>query len=132
MNKLLIGLLLPAFWVCHFFLFANQESNTNLQAEVVPFKATYYHPNLIGNTMTNGEPFSQTEYTCAVFEGMFPMGTLLKVTNTENGNSVLVEVTDHHDNLTDLDLAFEPYVDLKGGFSLQDSGHALVTIERIQ
>ena len=45
-----------------------------------------------GGRMANGKIFDDTKLTCASWD--YPFGTKLKITNTENGKSVIVEVTD--------------------------------------
>ena len=56
-------------------------------------KATYYGNNYSEKRRTaNGEVFNKNAMTCA--SKVHPFGTLLKVTNTKNGKSVVVRVTD--------------------------------------
>lgn len=42
--------------------------------------------------MSNGQPYNKNDFTCA--HRTLPFGTQLKVTNTRNGNTVIVRVTD--------------------------------------
>lgn len=42
--------------------------------------------------MANGEQFDETKLTCAT--RLYPFGTLLQITNQENGKSIIVKVTD--------------------------------------
>ncbi|MBN1354399.1 MAG: septal ring lytic transglycosylase RlpA family protein [Candidatus Omnitrophica bacterium] len=44
----------------------------------------------------NGEIFNPTELTCASWD--YPFGTMLKVTNTTSGRSVIVRVNDRGPN----------------------------------
>ena len=55
-------------------------------------KATYYSDQFHGRRMSNGQPHSKHEYTCA--HRTLPLGTKLLVVNRKNGRSVQVEVTD--------------------------------------
>lgn len=54
--------------------------------------ASYYHDNLHGHRMANGDRYHRDSMTCA--HTKFPMGTLLRVHNTRTGQEVVVEVTD--------------------------------------
>jgi len=54
--------------------------------------ATYYHDKYQGRVTKSGEIFDQNKLTCASNE--YPLGTILKVTNTENYKSVIVKVND--------------------------------------
>lgn len=57
-------------------------------------KASYYGNNYYGKRRTaNGEVFNMNAMTCAASK-KYPFGTLLKVTNTENGKTIIVRVTD--------------------------------------
>lgn len=42
--------------------------------------------------MANGKVFNENALTCAC--RLYPLGTMLKITNIENGKSVIVKVTD--------------------------------------
>ena len=55
-------------------------------------KASYYSNALHGRRMSNGQPYNKNDFTCA--HRTLPFGTQLKVTNTRNGNTVIVRVTD--------------------------------------
>ena len=56
-------------------------------------KASYYGPNFAGKKTACGEIFNPRDLTAA--HETYPCGTVLKVTNTDNGKSVLVRVNDH-------------------------------------
>jgi rare lipoprotein A len=56
------------------------------------FNATYYGDNFHGNVTFSGEKFDMNKMTAA--SNHFPIGTKLKVTNIENGKSVIVRVND--------------------------------------
>ena len=42
--------------------------------------------------MANGELYNENKYTCA--NRIYPLGTMLKITNISNGKSVIVKTTD--------------------------------------
>ncbi len=56
------------------------------------FNATYYGENFHGNVTFSGEKFDMNKMTAA--SNHFPIGTKLKVTNKENGKSVIVRIND--------------------------------------
>ena len=56
------------------------------------FNATYYGDNFHGNVTFSGEKFDMNKMTAA--SNHFPIGTKLKVTNKENGKSVIVRIND--------------------------------------
>ena len=53
---------------------------------------TYRYVNGRARYTANGEVFNMHAMTCATT--FYPFGTILKVTNTKNGKSVIVRVTD--------------------------------------
>jgi rare lipoprotein A len=55
-------------------------------------KATYYHDMFINRKTSSGERFDQNKYTAA--HKTIPLNTLVKVTNKQNGKSVIVKVND--------------------------------------
>lgn len=55
-------------------------------------KAAYYADKLHGRKTASGEPYNKEDFTCA--HKTYPFGTKLKVTNLDNGYSVIVRVTD--------------------------------------
>ena len=55
-------------------------------------KASYYADKFHGRLTSNGEVFHQDSLTCA--HRTLPFGTLLKVTNKDNGKEVVVRVND--------------------------------------
>ena len=55
-------------------------------------KASYYGPKFHGRLTANGERFDKNARTAA--HGNLPFGTQLRVTNLENGKSVIVRVND--------------------------------------
>jgi len=112
-------LIFITIWICGFCV------GYNLDAA----KATYYHPDLIGESMANRQPFDTLAYTCASYD--YPLGTLLCVTNIENNRSVFVIIADRHDYRTDIDLSFIAYTELRD-FDWNDNGKINVTIKEIK
>ena len=55
-------------------------------------KASWYGKGFEGKQTASGYIYNSAEYTCA--SNVYKFGTVLKVTNRENGRSVLVVVTD--------------------------------------
>lgn len=81
------------------------------------FQSTWYGDSFNGNRTFSGEKFDMNKMTAA--SNHFPIGTKLKVTNIENGKSVIVRVNDkgNFDRYT-IDLskgAFKKIADLKTG-----------------
>jgi rare lipoprotein A len=72
-------------------LFAIATSFTAL-AQTQSGKASFYSKKFTGRKMANGERLHHDSLTCA--HKTYPFGTLLKVTNPENGVHVIVRVTD--------------------------------------
>jgi rare lipoprotein A len=54
--------------------------------------ANFYSDDFQGKKMSNGEPYDKNKLTAS--HKKHALGTKLKVTNLENGNSVVVAVTD--------------------------------------
>lgn len=54
--------------------------------------ASFYHDKYEGRTTANGQTFRQSGMTCA--SNVYKMGTVLRITNKENGKSVEVRVND--------------------------------------
>lgn len=62
------------------------------QAETLRGDATYYGSRWHGRRTSSGEIYNKDSLTCA--HRTLPFGTQLTVTNTKNGKSVVVRVTD--------------------------------------
>lgn len=81
------------------------------------FKASYYADSFQGKVMRNGQVYHSNNLTCA--SNTHKLGTKLKVTNLENGKSVIVKVTDTGSfSKVTLDLskrAFERIAELEKG-----------------
>lgn len=54
--------------------------------------ASYYHDRFVGRKTANGAIFSQKKMTCA--HRTIPLGTRVRVTNLDNGKSVILTVND--------------------------------------
>lgn len=85
--------------MCICVVFANhilQTSNFNFQIlsaqNVQEGKASFYAKKFTGRRTASGERLHHDSLTCA--HKTYPFGTLLKVTNPANGQSVVVRVTD--------------------------------------
>jgi rare lipoprotein A len=55
-------------------------------------KASWYGPGLVGKKTTSGEPYNPNALTAA--SKTLPLGSVVKVTNPENGKSVKVRIND--------------------------------------
>lgn len=81
------------------------------------FKASYYHSSFHGKVTKSGEVYNENRLTCA--SNIHKLGTKLKVTNLDNGKSVIVKVTDTGSfSKVTLDLskkAFERIAELEKG-----------------
>lgn len=82
---------------------ASQMSLGSLQIRVSGF-ASWYGPGFDGNYSASGEVFNQEAMTAA--HPSLPFGTQVRVTNLDNGQSVVVRINDRgpfvHDRLIDL------------------------------
>lgn len=73
---------------------ANDKRNNSIIVKEGKWDATYYGNTYKGRRYTaNGDVFNMNAMTCAAHKD-FPFGTRLKVTNIQNGKSVIVKVTD--------------------------------------
>jgi len=81
------------------------------------FTCTWYGGSFHGNYTKSGEVFDKNKLTCA--SNHFKLGTRLKITNVDNGKSVIVKVNDtgsFKDKNIDLsEAAFKRIADLKKG-----------------
>lgn len=81
-------------------------------------KATYYHDKYVGRKAADGSIFSQKKLTAA--SNIYPLGTIVTVTNTKNKNTVTVKITDrlnkkYSDRIDLSKLAFKELDNLKKG-----------------
>ena len=90
-------------------------------------KASWYGPGFYGRKTASGEVFTKTELTAA--HRTLPMGTKLRVTNKDTGESVVVKVNDrgpfHGNRVIDLSHAAAKTI------GMIKSGVCSVKIERI-
>lgn len=90
-------------------------------------KATFYSKRATGSRTSSGERLHHDSLTCA--HRTYPFGTLLKVTNVNTGESVVVRVTDRgpyaRGRIIDLSWAAAKELDILG------KGVAMVEIEKV-
>lgn len=76
-------------------------------------RASWYGPGLAGNYTANGERFNPKELTAA--HASLPFGTQVRVTNLNNGRSVIVRINDrmgHGSHWIDLSTAAAQAIDM--------------------
>jgi len=107
------------------FLLSPVASLYSSEKKVEIGRVSYYSHKLQGRKMTNGECYSSGSFVAA--HRRYPLGTILKVTNVENGKFVLVRVTDrgpyHCSRVIDISFAAAVSIDMV------QSGHAIVSVE---
>jgi rare lipoprotein A len=78
--------------------------------------ASWYGPGFNGRRTASGETFNTNELTAA--HKTLPFGTLIRVTNLENGKSTIVRVNDRgpyaHGRIIDLSLAAKKEIEMGG------------------
>lgn len=78
-------------------------------------KASWYGPGFYGNRTANGEIFNKNELTAA--HRTLPFGTVITVTNQNNGKSVTVRINDrgpfHGKRILDLSSAAADAINMK-------------------
>jgi rare lipoprotein A len=90
--------------------------------------ASYYAPELAGKPTASGEPFEPDAHTAA--SRTLPLGTTAKVTNTETGQSVTVEVNDRGPYAKNRVLDVSPKAAEHLGF--KDDGVAKVAVQPLK
>jgi rare lipoprotein A len=93
--------------------------------------ATWYGPGFHGNLTANGEVYDMYDPTTAA-ANIFPLGSVLRVTNVRNGRSIVVRVNDTggFDKInptTVLDLSYAAFAKLAD----PDDGRIRVSVEPI-
>lgn len=78
--------------ISSFILLLALTTSLTALGQIQSGKATYYGRNATGRMTANGERLHHDSMTCA--HRTYPFGTLLQVTNTQNGKKVVVRVTD--------------------------------------
>jgi rare lipoprotein A len=89
-------------------------------------KASYYADKFNGKKTASGERFSNGKLTAA--HRKLPFGTKVKVTNIDNGKSVIVVINDRgpFSGGFDIDLSKKAYKKIEGN---NRNGHMYVSIE---
>ena len=87
----MIALLHSSFFILHSSLLIFNSSLIRAQ-QPQKGKASYYSKRATGARTSSGERLHHDSLTCA--HRTHPFGTMLKVTNIQNGRSVVVKVTD--------------------------------------
>lgn len=89
-------------------------------------KASYYANKFNGRKTASGERFSNSKLTAA--HRKLPFGTKVKVTNLDNGKSVIVVINDRgpFSGGFDIDLSRKAYKNIEGR---NRKGHMYVSIE---
>ncbi len=89
--------------------------------------ASWYGPGFHGKKTANGETFNQNAMTAA--HTVLPLGTMVRVTNLENGKDITVRINDRgpfvHDRLIDLSRRAAEKLDMR------TQGTAQVRVEHI-
>ena len=88
MVKLIRYFIVILFYILPYFSLAQSVGIKKYEDK----KATFYHNKFVNRKTSSGENFVQTKYTAA--HKTIPLNTLVKVTNKNNGRSVLVKVND--------------------------------------
>ena len=91
--------------------------------------ASYYANKFNGKRTSSGIRFDNNKYTAA--HRKFPFGTKLKITNEENGKSVIVEVIDRgpFSRGREIDLTKRAFMEIA---SNKNSGSIIVKIETLE
>ncbi len=91
--------------------------------------ASYYADKFNGRKTASGTKFDNKKKTAA--HRTLAFGTLLRITNLENGKTVEVEVTDRgpHSKSKEIDLTKKAFMEIAGN---KKSGHVKVKIEEIE
>lgn len=90
-------------------------------------KATFYSNRLHGHHTSDGGRYHKDSLTCA--HRNYPFGTLLQVTNPQNGKSVIVKVTDRgpYSRRLMIDLSYRAAKEI----GIVASGYAVVEIAEV-
>ncbi len=100
-----------------------------LKSYKIKVHASYYANKFNGKRTSSGVRFDNDKYTAA--HRKLPFGTKLKITNEENGKSVIVEVIDRgpFSRGREIDLSKRAFMEI---ISNKNSGSTKVTIETIE
>jgi len=106
------------------------DTLTNVTLKFKPYKkavhASYYHNKFNGKRTSSGQRFDNQKYTAA--HRKFAFGTKVRVTNEQNGKSVIVEITDRgpFSRGREIDLTRKAFMEIADN---KNSGSMSVTIE---
>ncbi len=105
-----------------------EKSISNATQRIFRGLASWYGPGFHNKKTANGEKFNKYLLTAA--HRSLPFGTLVRVTNTNNGNSVIVRINDRgpyiRDRIIDLSKAAAQALEM------QTHGLALVELEPLE
>ncbi|MFY7899680.1 MAG: septal ring lytic transglycosylase RlpA family protein [Chitinophagaceae bacterium] len=77
---------------CHRKITSHSKTSPSNYSKSDIGNASYYADKFIGRSTANGEKYSATKFTAA--HRTLPFGTMVKVTNLQNGKSVVVRIND--------------------------------------
>lgn len=95
--------------------------------ELGTMKASWYGPKFHGKNTANGEVYDQYSFTAA--HKKLPFGTMLKVTNPENGKFVVVRINDRGPYIKGRQLDLSKSAALALG--MMDEGVIKVNVEKV-
>lgn len=96
--------------------------------ELGTMKASWYGPKFHGKNTANGEIYDQHAFTAA--HKKLPFGTMLKVTNKDNGKSVIVRINDRGPYIKGRQLDLSKSAALALG--MMDEGVIKVNVEKVE
>jgi rare lipoprotein A len=114
--------------VVHFNQSSKSNENKNIQNYTEEGFASYYSDAFEGKETASGEIFTQTGLTAA--HRWLPFGTIVKVTNLENGKSILVKINDRGPFVPNRIIDLSKMASQKLGF--YNKGIAKVRIEVVE
>lgn len=93
---------------------ALKETLIDIEDSIIQGKASYYGSEFNGRKTANGEIYDETALTAA--HRTLPFGTVLRVTNLQNGLSVIVRINDrgpfHPNRVIDVSKSAAEEIDL--------------------
>lgn len=91
-NKKLFTVVIFGMFVFALTSCAPYQARRNCVDYIASGEASWYGPGFVGRKTANGERYNQKGLTAA--HPTLPLGTTLRVTNLENGQSVVVRIND--------------------------------------
>ena len=70
----------------------SSNSNSKIRGDIITGVASWYGPNFHGKLTANGEVFDQYGVTAA--HKTLPLGTVVRVTNLDNGKTIILRIND--------------------------------------